>query len=103
MIQSVRCRSFLLHIFLLAGQLRGARTGFIPLFDLAPPEIIPEVDDILRGEFLQRIEESREEEIVEDLDQMIGNSLEEELENTEPADVCRGLRPEIVSQSLSHY
>ena len=85
MIQSERCRSFLLHIFLLAGQLRAARTGFIPLFDLAPPEIIPEVDDILRGEFLQLIEESREEEIVEDLDQVIGNSLEEELD-TEPRD-----------------
>ena len=75
MIQSICRHSFLLHFFLLAGLLRGARTGFVPLFSIAPPEIIPEVDDIFGGDFHQLIENSREE----DLDQVIGNSLEEDL------------------------
>ena len=79
MIQSIRWRSFFLHIFLLAVDLRGSRLGFVPLFGFAPPEMIPEVDDILGGDFQQFIENSREEELVENLDQVIGNSLEEDV------------------------
>ena len=84
----MRCRYFLLHLSVLVGQLRAATTGFVPLFSLAQEELITEVDDVLLGDFHQLIENSREEELVENLDQVIGNSLEEDV-SEEPDNEAR--------------
>ena len=67
----MRCRFFLLHLHLslLVGQLRSASTGFVPLFSLAPEELMTEVDDVLLGD------------LVANMDQLIGNTIEEEEED----------------------
>ena len=71
----------LLHFCLLAGQLRTARTGFFPLFSLAPPEMIPEVDDLMLRGFHQMMENTlADEDLVSSLDELIENTIEEEEE-----------------------
>ena len=74
----------LLHFCLLAGQLRTARTGFFPLFSLAPPEMIPEVDDLMLRGFHQMMENTlADEDLVSSLDELIENTIEEEEEEEE--------------------
>ena len=67
---------FLLHLSLLVGQLRSASRGFVPLFSLAPEEQMTEVDDadVLLGD------------LVANMDQLIGNTIEEEEDLTDRAD-----------------
>ena len=65
---------FLLHLSLLVGQLRSATTGSVPLFSLAPEELMTEVDDVLLGD------------LVANMDQLIGNTIEEEEDLTDRAD-----------------
>ena len=60
----MRCRYFLLHLSVLVGQLRAATTGFVPLFSLAPTELMTEVDDVLLGDFHQLIDNRREQDLV---------------------------------------
>ena len=79
----MRCRYFLLHLSVLVGQLRAATTGFVPLFSLAQEELITEVDDVLLGDFHQLIDNSREQDLVANMDQLIGNTIEEEEDLTE--------------------
>ena len=79
----MRCRYFLLHLSVLVGQLRAATTGFVPLFSLAQEELFTEVDDVLLGDFHQLIDNSREKDLVANMDQLIGNTIEEEEDLTE--------------------
>ena len=63
-----------LLLSLLVGQLRSASTGSVPLFSLAPEELMTEVDDVLLGD------------LVANMDQLIGNTIEEEEDLTDRAD-----------------
>ena len=79
---------FLLHLSLLVGQLRSATTGSVPLFSLAPEELMTEVDDadVLLGDFHQMIEDNIEQDLMFNMDQLIGNTIEEEEDLTDRAD-----------------
>ena len=63
-----------LLLSLLVGQLSSATTGSVPLFSLAPEELMTEVDDVLLGD------------LVANMDQLIGNTIEEEEDLTDRAD-----------------
>ena len=65
---------FLLPLSLLVGQLSSASRGSVPLFSLAPEELMTEVDDVLLGD------------LVANMDQLIGNTIEEEEDLTDRAD-----------------
>ena len=80
--------NFLLHLSLLVGQLRSASAGFVPLFSLAPEELMTEVDDadVLLGDFHQMIEDNIEQDLMFNMDQLIGNTIEEEEDLTDRAD-----------------
>ena len=79
---------FLLHLSFLVGQLRSASRGFSPLFSLAPEELMTEVDDadVLLGDFHQKIEDNIEQDLMFNMDQLIGNTIEEEEDLTDRAD-----------------
>ena len=79
---------FLLHLSLLVGQLRAASTGFVPLFSLASEELMTEVDDadVLLEDFHQMIEDNIEQDLVANMDQLIGNTIEEEEDLPEELD-----------------
>ena len=78
---------FLLHLSLLVGQLRSASAGFVPLFSRAPEELMTEVDDAgVLGDFHQLIEDNIEQDLVANMDQLIGNTIEEEEDLSEEVD-----------------